>query len=34
MAKKASGSATRRTTEQLTSPSFHCSPASDATIVR
>ena len=33
-AKNASGRATRRTTEQLTSPSFHWSPASAATIVR
>ena len=31
-AKNASGSATRRTTEQDTSPSFHCSPASSPTI--
>ena len=29
-AKNASGSATRRTTEQNTSPSFHCAPASSA----
>ena len=34
MAKNASGSATRRTTEQETSPSFHWSPASSATIER
>ena len=32
MAKNASGSATRRTTEQTTSPSFHWSPASSPTI--
>ena len=32
MAKNASGSATRRTTEQKTSPSFHCAPASSAAI--
>ena len=31
MAKNASGSATRRTTEQETSPSFHWSPASSDT---
>src|SRR5699024_11664738 len=31
-AKNASGSATRRTTEQKTSPSFHCAPASSAAI--
>ena len=34
MAKNASGSATRRTTEQDTSPSFHWSPASSPTIER
>ena len=34
VAKKASGSATRRTTEQETSPSFHWSPASSLTIER
>ena len=34
VAKKASGSATRRTTEQETSPSFHWSPASSPTIDR
>ncbi len=34
MAKKASGSATRRTTEHETSPSFHWSPASSLTIDR
>ena len=34
VARKASGSATRRTTEHDTSPSFHWSPASPATIVR
>ena len=32
IAKKASGSATRRTTEQKTSPSFHWAPASSAPI--
>ena len=30
--KEASGNATRRTTEQNTSPSFHCAPASSAAI--
>jgi hypothetical protein len=34
VAKKASGSATRRTTEHETSPSFHWSPASSPTIER
>ena len=33
-AKNASGNATRRTTEQLTSPSFHWSPANSPTIER
>ena len=33
-AKNASGSMTRRTTEQETSPSFHCTPLSPDAIVR
>ena len=33
MAKNASGSATRRTTEQDTSPSFHWLPASSESMV-
>ncbi len=34
VAKNASGSTTRRTTDSLTSPSFHWSPAMPAAIVR